>query len=198
VRQFSLLNRNGDFADFREDHDLSCLGKRFHHASRYPRLAAFIGFWPHAINFRVSVLGAGAGLSPHEEHSLFLSAGGTAAVRARFHLPLRTTRGARMMLDGEMHRFRPRTVYYFNQGCVHAAANPGDAPRVHLVWDLLLTPGVFELIFGDGAAPPGLDRVPACRRPMRALATGAIPDYARLPPRVTPREAERLALSPVQ
>jgi len=198
VHQFSLLNRSGDFADFHDDHDLSCYGKHFHHAVRYPRLASFIGCFAHAVNFRANVLSAGAALSPHEEHSLFLSEAETPAVRARFHLPLRTTRGARMMLDGEVHRFLPRTVYYFNQGCVHAAANPGSAPRIHLVWDMLLTREAYELMFGDALAPPRLERVPPDLRPMRALATASIPSYARLPPRVTPLEADRLAFSPVQ
>lgn len=198
VRQFSLLNRSGDFADFRDDHDLSCMGKQFHHAARYPHLAAFAGCFKHAINFRVNVLGANAGLSPHEEHSLFLSESGTPAVRARFHLPLRTSRDARMTLESNVYRFVPRTIYYFNQGCVHAAANLGSAPRIHLVWDLLLTPQAFEQMFGDALEPPGLRRLAPHQRELRTLGREPTPNYARLPPRVTPIEANRLALSPVQ
>ena len=198
VQQFSLLNRSGDFADFRDDHDLSCLEKKFHHAARYPNLSKFIGYFEHAINFRINVLGAGAGLSPHEEHSLFLSKEGTPSVRARFHLPLWTSRSARMTIEGDLHRFTPRTIYYFNQGCVHAAANPGSLPRIHLVWDMLLTLQAFELMFGDGPAPPGLRRVPAAARSVRMLGSEPIQDYARLPPRVTLLEADRISLSPVQ
>jgi hypothetical protein len=198
VRQFSLLNRSGDFADFRDDHDLSCRGKQFHHAARYPRLAAFIGGFEHAVNFRANVLGAGAGLSPHEEHSLFLSKAGTPAVRARFHLPLHSSREAHMMLDGEAHRFAPRTIYYFNQGCVHAATNAGGAPRIHLVWDLLLTQQVFEMMFGDAPVPPGLQRLAPHEREMRPRGREPMLNYARLPPCVTPLEADRLVLSPVQ
>jgi hypothetical protein len=198
AQQFSLLNRSGDFANFSDDHDLSCLGKHFRHASRYPHLSKFIGYFEHAINFRVNVLGAGTGLSPHEEHSLFLSNLGTPAVRARFHLPLCTSRSARMNLEGHLHRFAPRTIYYFNQGCVHAAANPGSEPRVHLVWDMLLTPQAFELMFGEGTAPPGLRRVATSARSVRVIGNERMPDYARLPPHVTPFEANRLSLSPVQ
>lgn len=198
VRQFSLLNGSGDFADFRGDHDLSCLGKHFHHADRYPQLAAFVGGFVHAVNFRVNVLGAGAGLAPHEEHSLFLSEVGIPAVRARFHLPLRTSREARMTLDGHMHRFAPRTIYYFNQGCVHAATNPGNVPRIHLVWDLLLTRQAFELMFTDTPAPPGLHRLVGQAQTLRPIGQAAMPRYARIPPHVTPLEAERLTLSPVQ
>lgn len=198
VRQFSLLNRSGEFTDFGADHDLSCRGKRFQHAARYPHLAAFIGAFEHTVNFRVNVLGPGAGLSQHEEHSLFLSEAGTPAVRARFHLPLRSSRDAHMTLDGEVHRFRPRTIYYFNQGCVHAAVNAGHEPRVHLVWDQLLTLRVFELMFGDAPLPPGLQRLPPNERMMSPVGQEPILQYVRLPPRVTPSEAERLMFSPVQ
>jgi hypothetical protein len=198
VRQFSLLNRSGDFSDYADDHDLSCLGKHFHHAARYPRLATFIGGFGHAINFRVNVLGAGAALAPHEEHSLFISKAGTPAVRARFHLPLRTARSARMMLEGDVYRFAPRTIYYFNQGCVHAASNPSGGPRIHLVWDLLLTPQIFALMFGQSAAPRGMQRLTGGTRILRPLARDPLLRYARLPPLVTPLEAQQVALCAVQ
>ena len=103
-----------------------------------------------------------------------------------------------MTLDGDVHRFAPRTIYYFNQGCVHAAINPGGAPRIHLVWDLLLTRQVFELMFGDTPAPSGLQRLASNARAVRSLAQEPMHRFARMPPRVTPLEAERLALSPVQ
>jgi Aspartyl/Asparaginyl beta-hydroxylase len=198
VRQFSLLNRGGGFADFRDDHDLSCRDKKFHQADRYPRLAAFVACFPHAINFRVNVLGVGAGLSPHEEHCLFRSNAGTAAVRARFHLPIRTSRQARMTLEGDVVRFVPRTIYYFNQGSVHAANNGGNAPRIHLVWDMLLTARVFDLMFGDDVPPEGLRRLSRDAQAVPVLARDPIARYARMPPRVTPPEADRLALCPVQ
>jgi hypothetical protein len=198
VQQFSLLNRGGHFDDYRDDHDLSCVGKQFHHAARYPYLARFIGIFPHAINFRLNVLGAGAGLSPHEEHSLFLSQAGTPAVRARFHLPLYTSRAAWMSIEGDVHRFVPRTIYYFNQGCIHAAANPSREHRIHLVWDLLLTMEVFELMFSGSAPPPGLRRIPPASRSVPIRGRISVRDYARLPPLVTPREAGQVSFSPVQ
>ena len=103
-----------------------------------------------------------------------------------------------MTLDCEVFRFVPRTIYYFNQGCVHAASNPGDAPRIHLVWDQLLTPDAFALMFGGAPVPHGLLRIPNEARPVRTLARVPMPHYARLAPCVTPWEADRLALSPVQ
>jgi hypothetical protein len=198
VRQYSLLNRSGDFADFRDDHDLSCVGKRFADGERYPLLGAFIACLPHAINFRISVLAAGAGLSPHEEHSLFVSQAGTPAVRARFHLPIRTSRDARVVLDGEEFRFLPRTVYYFNQGCVHSARNLGPAPRVHFVWDQLLTAQVFKTMFCADIAPSGWRPIEAANREPRIVGRESKQVYMRQAPRVTPAEAARVALSSVQ
>lgn len=198
VRQYSLLNRNGDFADYRDDHDLSCRGKFFHHGDRYPRLAGFIDGLVHAINVRVNVLGASASLAPHEEHSLFMSKSGTAAVRARFHMPVHSSRAARMLLDGEVHHFAPRNIYYFNQGCVHGADNPGHTNRVHLVWDQILTPEVFELMFGAGCAPAGLTRYPPDRRAVPAKEHRSELDFVRLAPLVTRWEAHRVALGQPQ
>ena len=67
VRQFSLLNRSGRFDDFSADHDLTCLGKSFHAADRYPALARLVKGFPHAVNFRINAMAPGARLPPHEE-----------------------------------------------------------------------------------------------------------------------------------
>ncbi len=198
VRQLSLYNRSGDSADFRSDHDLSCLGKRFHLAAPYPLLAHFVETLPHLINFRVNLLGPGAGLAPHEEHSLFITQSGSTAVRARFHLPIQTSRVSRMMLEGDRYRFAPRTIYYFNQGCVHGAENPASSARIHLVWDQLLSRDVFNLTFGSHPAPAGWRRLLGDERALRAISLGQVSSYSRLPPLTMPAEAARVGLSPVQ
>jgi len=198
VLQYSLLNRSGDFADFTDDHDLSCLSKHFHHGVRYPHLSTFIDGLVHAINFRINLLGPDASLSPHEEHSLFMSHTGVVAVRARFHLPIRTSDEASMTIEGRTYRFAPNTVYYFNQGCVHSARNGGPQPRVHLVWDQLLTAEVFALMFGTVALPHGWQRCFAAERPVHAMSEAVVEEYGRIPPMVTPAEAVHLSLSPIQ
>jgi hypothetical protein len=198
VTQYSLLNRSGDFADFHTDHDLSCRGKRFHHGVRYPRLDHFIAQFPHAVNFRISVLGPNAALAAHEEHSIFRSEAGTPAIRARFHVPIRTKRQASMTLDGQVFRFLPQVLYYFNQGCVHDAANMGACARIHLVWDMLLTQQTFDLMFGDARPPDGLRRIPPAGRTVRPVGHTTVDSYASLPPLIAPLEARRLTISPVQ
>lgn len=159
VEQFSLLGRSERFDDFRYDHDMSCFGKRFRRPEHYPRLAAFAASLPPLVNFRVNILAPAASLAPHEEHSVVRSREGNVGVRARFHLPLVTSSAATLLLDGEVHHLVEGTVYLVNHGCVHAAENRGDADRVHLVWDMLLTAHAVGIMFGTGPAPAGLTRL---------------------------------------
>ena len=60
--QFSLLNASGFYYDFRNDHDLSCFGRRFRAASTYPALAQLIDLFPHTVNFSINLLRAQDGL----------------------------------------------------------------------------------------------------------------------------------------
>lgn len=193
VLQWSLLSRSGRFDDFSTDHDRSCKGKRFARAATYPTLGALVASWPHLVNARINVLGPRSGLSPHEEQVLIRTRAGAIGARVRFHLPIATDAGAELMLDGGVYHLEAGTVYFVNHGCVHAAANRGDAARIHLTWDMLLTRAAFDCMFG-AAPPPGLERIAdsdAAPTPVRTAAVGA---YDRLAPDVTRDEAARLAL----
>ncbi|MFE1551714.1 aspartyl/asparaginyl beta-hydroxylase domain-containing protein [Streptomyces sp. NPDC058718] len=190
VEQFSLLNASGRCDDFSRDHDLSCFGKRFHHRTRYPALSALAEALPHLVNFRVNVLGPGAALAPHEEHSVVRSRTGTVGVRARFHLPLVTDPGASLLLDGDLHHLEAGTVYLVNHGCVHAAENAGAADRIHLVWDMLLTAPATEVMFGTGPAPEGFTR--ALVRAVRPEGRRTVTRWERIAPRVSEVEARHV------
>ncbi|MFJ9825131.1 aspartyl/asparaginyl beta-hydroxylase domain-containing protein [Streptomyces sp. NPDC101160] len=192
VEQFSLLNASGRCDDFSRDHDLSCFGKRFHDRTRYPALSALAGALPHLVNFRVNVLGPGAALEPHEEHSVVRSRTGTVGVRARFHLPLVTGPEATLLLDGDMHHLEAGTVYLVNHGCVHAAANTGATDRVHLVWDMLVTAAAAEVMFGTGAVPDGFSRTPA--RAVRPTGRRTVTRWERIAPQVGEAEARHVGL----
>ncbi|MFI1400576.1 aspartyl/asparaginyl beta-hydroxylase domain-containing protein [Streptomyces sp. NPDC020681] len=190
VEQFSLLNASGRCDDFSRDHDLSCFGKRFHHRAHYPALAALTEALPHLVNFRINVLGPGAALAPHEEHSVVRSRTGTVGVRARFHLPLVTSPQASLLLEGDVHHLEAGTVYLVNHGCVHAAENAGAADRIHLVWDLLLTVAAAEAMFGTGAAPEGFTRTRA--REVRPAGRRLVTRWERIAPQVTEAEARQV------
>jgi len=199
VSQYSLLNATGRYDDFSSDHNLSCFGKRFHEANLYPMLAYFIAGFPHAVNFRINVLGHDAALSPHEEHAIVHTSQDKVGIRPRFHLPIETNPGAELVLDGDVYQLEAGTVYFVNHGCVHSARNRGDQPRIHLVWDLLLTREAYDLMFGDNAEIPFPARrvMPAERdpHPQRTERVG----YARcIPEPVTENEAHTLTFFEIQ
>jgi hypothetical protein len=198
VRQFSLLNRTGRFEDFTADHDLSCLGKRFDAAARFPALAGLVAGFPHAVNFRINAMAPGARLPPHEEHLLFRTRAGAVGMRLRCHLPVVTEAGAELMLDGEVFHLESGVIHLVNHGCVHAAWNAGTGERIHLVWDTLLTRAAFDLLAGaaipDFAATP---IAPGDRHPM-PLRSMRIGPFAALPPPVPAGEAGRIGLCEAQ
>jgi hypothetical protein len=181
VEQFSLYTASGQYDDFSRDHDLSTFGKRFRDAARYPALGALVDALPELVNLRINVLGPGASLAPHEEHSVVRSRAGTVGIRARFHLPLVTVEGATLLLDGDVFHLAAGVVYLVNHGCVHAARNDGDAERIHLVWDMLLTEDATALMFGAGSPPAGFARItrpgpePVARRDVRTWERIAAP-----------------------
>lgn len=195
VLQYSLLNRTGRYDDFAADHDLSCFGKRFHDAAAYPTLGRFIDEFPHCVNFRVNVLGPEAGLSPHEEPVLFHARGGGVGVRARFHLPLVTNPAAELALDGVVYHLEEAEIYFVNNGCIHSAANRGDRPRVHLVWDMLLTPEAFNLMFGPAAdLTLPLQRVPEPQREPSPIRTVTVLSHERVAGTVCRAGADEVTL----
>ena len=198
VRQLSLLNASGRVDDFSSDHDGSIFGKRFHHASSSPALARFVGAFPHAVNFRVGILGPRSGLSAHEEHALIRMRDGSVGARLRLHLPIVTTPEAELVLDGEVHHLEEATVHFVNHGCVHEASNGGNRPRIHLNWDVLLTRASYDLLFGTGAVPPGWVRVPEETWVPEPRERRPVGDYRRVPPLVSPAEAARASLCEVQ
>jgi hypothetical protein len=198
VRQYSLWNRSGRFDDFSADHDQSCLGKAFHHAADYPALAAFLSAFPHRINSRLNVLGAGSGLRPHREHVCLRARSGGVGLRLRFHLPVVTGPGAAVLLGGEVYAFEEGVVYLFNQGCVHGARNDGPAERLHLIWDLLLTSEAAQVMFGEDAPPLQAERFVGPDREVPSCGPAPTAGFQRIPPMVTPEEAWSAALIPPQ
>ena len=187
VAQYSLLNGSGRSDDFSNDHNLSCRGKWFFDADRFPTLGRLINDWPDPINFRLNLLAPGAALSPHEEHLPFRTRNGATGLRLRFHLPIETRQGAELLLDGWAYRLEAGIVYLVNQGCVHAAFNHSDENRLHLVWDSLLTEKVFNFLFAEQPPTPYLIlNRQRSQQPLRQQNTGA---YRRLPPTLSVEEA---------
>jgi hypothetical protein len=198
VIQFSLLNASGRYDDFGADHDLSCFGKRFHGSSAYPALARLADNLPHIVNLRINLMGPGASLAPHEEHTVIRTRAGSIALRTRFHLPIRTNPQAEMMLDGEIFQLEAGTVYFINHGCVHWARNAGDDDRIHLLWDMLLTREAFEFMLSAPEPTPFFKRIPEAQWMPVAVRSERVGAYERITPLVTQEESRRISWSEVQ
>ena len=63
------------------------------------------------------------------------------ACRDRFHLVLRSRHGSVLMAGHEQAVLRPGELWVFDNKQSHAAVNPSGAPRLHLIFDALPTPG---------------------------------------------------------
>ena len=147
--QYSLLNNDGKFENYSRDHNKSIKEKKFHHSDKYPKLAQFISAFPSSVNFRINVFGYNSGLSQHEEDICFIhSLTARPSMRVRFHLPIITNCESNMFVEGDVVHFDEGHIYFFHNGCVHAAENNDlKQSRIHLVWDMLLTEDTFNRMF---------------------------------------------------
>jgi hypothetical protein len=198
VLQFSLLNVSGRYDDFTSDHKLSCLSKQFRGGAAYPVLANFVSLFPHAINFRVNLMGPRSLLSPHEEHAVIRTSTGSVGVRARFHLPIVTNPHAELMLDGWVYHLSAGSIYFVNHGCVHSASNNAQTVRIHLVWDMLITREAFRFIFEEPGPIAPLQRISEEQQVLAPVRTERVGAYLRLPPTVSWDEAKKIEWCDVQ
>ena len=94
---------------------------------------------------RLNILGPGSGLKQHKE-TIVLKEGDTVRLRARFHIPLQTTKAAQVFCNGSWYHLEPGRLYFFNNGAYHAAHNGGKKDRVHLVFDLWVNTDVAKVL----------------------------------------------------
>jgi hypothetical protein len=164
--QYSLFNASGDTSDTSVDHDHRHEGKSFNAAGCEALRRFFACFETRVLNLRLNGLLPDSGLSPHEE---FIIHGDR--LRLRFHLPIFTGEKASVVLDEERFHLRPGYVYYFNNGCVHAAENAGVEERYHLLFDLFLDDWIWEQVLDlDSPAVPD----PGLRKLSREEAAAAM------------------------
>jgi hypothetical protein len=163
AQSFSLITASGQLNDTSDLLNFDTRRKRFAQADKYPALADFIELFPHTTNWRVNALGPsdgcdakGNGFSPHRAyvlHEVADEAGNAkTAFRMKFHLPiLAQTDLVDMHQHDQSYEFELGDVYYFTNGCRHAVENRAPVPRVHIIWDMLLTEDTFERMLGEGA-----------------------------------------------
>ncbi len=199
ISQYSLLNVSGAFNDFSTDHNLSIKNKKFARSDRYPYLAKFISLFPHATNFRLNVLYAKSCFTQHEEDICIPNRiSGHPCLKLRFHLPILTNDDAVMLSQGDLYHFNAGTIYFFHNGCIHDGINLNESePRVHLLWDMLLTTDTFKRMFQRSATMPFLKKLSDVTLiPIDNI--GIDPEYKRTVKNYSYEEAQRIVLCPVQ
>jgi hypothetical protein len=154
AKQWSLWNDSGLFDENASISSTpeSIKSKKFHHGDRFPYLKNFLNLWPDKLNARLNLLSPGSGLGQHEEQIQQVW-GEHNSIRIRFHLPIITNNKCLVFLDGEWFHFEEEKIYFFNNGCVHAAQNNSEIERLHLVWDCLLTKEILKKLENGISVP---------------------------------------------
>jgi hypothetical protein len=91
---------------------------------------------------------------------------------ARLHLPIITTPGARLYLDGQIFQWQPGELWFGDFTRMHKVENTDRELRIHLVFDALVTDGLMQLFPDDYVRTLG-DRVLLNKPATRALVPNA-------------------------
>ncbi|MFG1776446.1 aspartyl/asparaginyl beta-hydroxylase domain-containing protein [Micromonospora sp. NPDC049048] len=89
---------------------------------------------------RLMALGPGVDSGEHSDYKY-----GPPWGTARLHVPITTTPGATLHLEGTAHRWQPGTLWFGDFSRSHRVQNEDDVPRVHLVIDTLVSRQLLEL-----------------------------------------------------
>jgi hypothetical protein len=90
---------------------------------------------------RLLRLGSGARIVEHQDYNIGLDYG-----YVRLHVPVVTGPGVEFMLGGEPLHMLPGECWYVDVWNAHSAHNPGPNPRIHLVIDCIVNPGLLQLL----------------------------------------------------
>ncbi len=116
-------------------------------SKRYPKARRFLKDFAReqgALLSRAKIvcLPAGKRVYPH------IDRGDYYAVRGRYHLVLRSTKGSWLKAGDEEVRMREGELWWFDNKQLHEAFNDGDEDRIHMIFDLLPRERAHE-VFGE-------------------------------------------------
>ncbi len=199
ITQYSLLNESGKFDDYSSDHNRSINKKIFSQEASYPNLKALIKSMPHATNFRINILYPKSCFTQHREDLCFIhKITKKPALRVRFHLPIFTNNHSKMLLNGDLYHFEAGKIYFFHNGAIHDGINQDDSlPRIHLLWDMLLTEDTYKRMFERSIDIPFLKKSKNIK--LEAIDSIEIdPNYKKVPHKIPYQEALKITFCPVQ
>jgi len=106
-----------------------------------PYLAEVLSNIPAQIRAaRLMALGPGASNSVHIDNKY-----GPLWGTARLHVPVITTSGAKLFIEGELHQWQPGTLWFGDFSRAHRVENSDGVARVHLVIDTLVSEELLGL-----------------------------------------------------
>jgi len=91
---------------------------------------------------KIVCLPAGGRVYPHVDRGAYY------AVRGRYHLVLRSTKGSLLKAGDEEVRMGEGELWWFDNKQLHEAFNDGDQDRIHMIFDLLPRDRATE-VFGE-------------------------------------------------
>jgi hypothetical protein len=161
---------------------------------------------------RLMALGPGAIGTDHSDTKQSVAWGA-----ARLHIPVTTTAGARLHIDGHEHHWQPGTFWFGDFSRPHRVENAGPGRRVHLVIDALPSKALIELfpapvrsrldpvqvLFGREPVPLAEPEARGCRVAFDLPASfadweepegGFLAPQQQLPARIEPDDAGALTL----
>jgi hypothetical protein len=164
---YSLISASGDSTDTSDLLTFDTRKKRFVQAEEYPAIDQLMKLFPDTTNYRINILhenDAGSqeaarfessGFSPHRAYILHEVRDTTTgemktALRMKFHLPIVTNPHVDMHQHDRSYTFPEGEIFFFTNGCPHSVENRGNGPRIHLIWDMLLTEDTWDRSFGEG------------------------------------------------
>ncbi|MEH0821784.1 MULTISPECIES: aspartyl/asparaginyl beta-hydroxylase domain-containing protein [Micromonospora] len=89
---------------------------------------------------RLMALGPGVDSGEHSDYKY-----GPPWGTARLHVPITTTPGAKLHLEGTPYQWQPGTLWFGDFSRTHRVQNEDDVPRVHLVIDTLVSRQLLDL-----------------------------------------------------
>jgi len=165
---YSLIAASGNVSDASDLLTFDTSKKKFAHASRFPAIDELMKLFPDTTNWRINVLHEsdpgseevarvqGSGFSPHRAYILHevrdtVTTEMKTVLRMKFHLPIVTNPYVDMHQYDTSYVFNPGEIYFFTNGCAHSVENRGNGPRIHIIWDMLLSEDTWNRSFGEGA-----------------------------------------------
>jgi len=179
---YSLIAASGNVSDTSDLLTFDTQKKHFSQAEQYPALDTLMKLFPHTTNWRINVLhesDAGSasavryqasGFSPHRAYILHevrdtVTGDDKTVLRMKFHLPIVTNDYVDMHQYDRSYVFHPGDVYFFTNGIPHSVENRGNGPRIHLIWDMLLSEDTWNRSFGEGPdLHPSVQRIIGAER----------------------------------